>query len=292
MSHRNRFARPAHRNRFAWSAAALGFLLLSVAALQAQQTAPPRQEHGNLIFEGIPPRSAELAERLHQYRQSREARFLDWLPNGAMLIATRFGDAEQVHRVAAPLSAREQLTFYAEPVKAARAPRTGAADSFVFLKREAGADGAQLYLYSSSAHVQQLTHGKFAHGSPVWSNDGKRVAFFGTERDGVSCDVYVLDIGATSAPRLIASGQQDTWYPLDWSADDRKLLLLKYVSASESALFIADVYTGTVTPVDESNRKYSVTSARFAPDGRGIYLVSDEEGEFSQLRHIDPISHD
>ena len=101
---------------FAVSAAAAGVLILAGLPTQAQQTAPIRQEHGNLIFESIPPRDSQLAERLGLYRQSRQATFMDWLPDGSMLVATRFGDVEQVHRVATPLGMREQLTFYADPV--------------------------------------------------------------------------------------------------------------------------------------------------------------------------------
>src|SRR5882757_8305822 len=275
--------------------AAIGVLTLAGLPTQAQQ-APARQEHGNLIFESIPPRDTQLTERLGLYRQSRQATFLDWLPDGAMLVATRFGDVEQVHRIATPLGMREQLTFYPDPVSAARAPRTppanGQGNAFVFLKDQGGDENAQIYYYSSSAHVQQLTPGKFLHGSPVWSNDGKRVAFYGNERDGISYDVYVTDIGSTHAPRLVAGGQQDSWYPLDWSPDDRKLLLWKYVSINESYLFIADVYTGTLTPVDASGRKIGIRSAKFAPDGRGIYLACDEDGEFAQLRYLDPVSHE
>jgi dipeptidyl aminopeptidase/acylaminoacyl peptidase len=286
--------KPNLSGTFAASAAA-AFALAGLPS-QAQQAAPVRQEHGNLIFEGIPPRDAQLTERLGLYRQSRQATFLDWLPDGAMLVSTRFGDVEQVHRIATPLGMREQLTFYPDPVSTARAPRTAATNgqdnAFVFLKDQGGDENAQIYYYSSSAHVQQLTPGKFLHGSPVWSNDGKRVAFYGNERDGISYDVYVMDIGSTTAPRLVAGGQQDSWYPLDWSPDDRKLLLWKYVSINESYLFIADVYTGTLTPVDVSGRKIGIRSAKFAPDGRGIYMASDEDGEFTQLRYLDPVSHE
>jgi Tol biopolymer transport system component/dienelactone hydrolase len=285
-------------NRSATSAAcaAAGVLALAGLPTQAQQAAPLRQERGNLIFESVPPRDTQLAERLGLYRQSRQATFMDWLPDGSMLVATRFGDVEQVHRVATPLGMREQLTFYPDPVSAARAPRVaatnGQGNAFVFLKDQGGDENAQLYYYSSRSNVQQLTKGKFLHGSPIWSHDGKRVAFYGNERDGISYDVYVVDIGSTAAPRLVAGGQQDTWYPLDWSADDRKLLLWKYVSINESYLYIADVYTGTITPVDEGGRKIGIKSARFAPDGRGIYMASDEDGEFAQLRYLDPVSHE
>ncbi len=274
--------------------AALACPVFALAGLTtaAQQPALSHQERGKLILEGVPPRDAELAERLAHYRQSREATFFDWLPDGRMLVSTRFGDVEQVHRVATPLGMREQLTFYAEPISAARAPRTGSGDAFVFLKDQGGDENAELYYYSPNGRVQQLTEGKFLHGSAVWSNDGKRVAFYGIERDGVSYDVYVVDIGSTTAPRLVVGGQQGSWRPLDWSPDDRKLLLLKYVSVNESYLYIADVYTGTLTPVDDSGRKIGIHSAKFAPDGRGIYLASDEDAEFTQLRYLDPVSHE
>jgi len=298
MAKANRFTSFAASAAIAASAAAtVGVLTLTGLPAQAQQTAPARQERGNLIYESIPPRDTQLAEHLGLYRQSRQATFLDWLPDGSMLVTTRFGDVEQVHRIATPLGMREQLTFYPDPVSAARAPRVaatnGQGNAFVFLKDQGGDENAQLYYYSSSANVQQLTKGKFLHGSPVWSHDGKRVAFYGNERDGISYDVYVADIGgSTSAPRLVAGGQQDTWYPLDWSPDDRKLLLWKYVSINESYLYIADVYTGTITSVDESGHKVGIKTAKFAPDGRGIYLASDEDGEFAQLRYVDPVSHE
>src|SRR3569833_1048056 len=278
----------AKANRFtiiAAAAATVGVLTLAGLPAQAQQTAPVRQERGNLIFESIPPRDTHLAESLGLYRQSRQATFLDWLPDGSMLVATRFGDVEQVHRIATPLGMREQLTFYPDPVSAARAPRVaatnGQANAFVFQKDQGGDVNAQLYYYSSGANVQQLTKGKFLHGSPIWSHDGKRVAFYGNERDGISYDVYVADIGgSTTAPRLVAGGQQDTWYPLDWSPDDRKLLLWKYVSINESYLYIADVYTGTITSVDESGHKVGIKTAFFVSVGCGFFLVSVVVGVF------------
>jgi dipeptidyl aminopeptidase/acylaminoacyl peptidase len=267
-------------------------LALGATSLEAQ-TAPLRQERGNLILEGVPPRDAALAERLAAYRQSRQARFLDWLPDGALLMATRFGDTEQVHRVSAPLGAREQLTFFAEPVTVARAPQAGSNGSFVFLRDQGGDENAQLYHYLAASHIVPLTpNGHFRHGDPLWSHDGERLAFFGTERDGVSQDIYLTEPGKGNAARLIAGGPQETWFPLDWSADDRKLLLLKFVSINESYLYIADIYLNTVTALDDSGRKVGIGAARFAPDGRGVYLTSDADAEFQELHYLDPVSHE
>jgi dipeptidyl aminopeptidase/acylaminoacyl peptidase len=282
-----------HITRVVRLAGLLPAVALSVwAAIPAwAQPVHAREERGNLVLEGIPPLDATLAARLERYQQSRQATFLDWLPDGSMLIGTRFANSEQVHRIVTPLGAREQLTFYADPIAGVRAPQVGSGTRFAFLKDQGGDENAQLYLYTGTGSIRPLTEGRSRHGSPVWSNDGKRVAFYGNERDGVSCDIYVADVDAGSAPRLVYAGQRDTWYPLDWSLDDRRLLLQKYVSINESYLYVADIEAGTVTPVDTSGRKAGVSAAKFSPDGRGIYLVSDEDGEFGQLHYLDPVTH-
>ncbi|MGH8277372.1 MAG: TolB family protein, partial [Steroidobacteraceae bacterium] len=247
------------------------------------------RELGKLIFDNIPPPDPALAARLDRYRQSRAATFLDWLPDGAMLVATRFGDTEQVHRVAAPLGAREQLTFYGEPIGWARASPSGG--GFVFLKDRGGDENAQLYYQGRDGAVRELTHGNFIHGNPVWAHDGKRVAFYGNDRDGISYDVYVADAAAGAAAQLVVGGNQDTWYPLDWSADDAKLLVWRYLSMSESYLYIADLASGALTPLHNSAKKIGIRAAKFAPDGRSVYLLSDEDSEFMYVRLIDPVTH-
>jgi|HubBroStandDraft_1064217.scaffolds.fasta_scaffold02018_8 dipeptidyl aminopeptidase/acylaminoacyl peptidase len=270
-------------------------LLAGASAAMAQQAATPvppapaHRERGDLVFEGIPPPDGALNARLERYLQSREATFLDWLPDGAMLIATRFGDTVQVHRVAAPMAAREQLTFYRDPISWVRAASSGG--NFAFLKDEGGDENFQLYSQAPNGNVRQITSGNFIHGSPVWAHDGKRVAFYGNERDGASYDVYVADVTTGAAPQLVVGGRHDTWYPLGWSPDDSKLLVWRYASLEESYLYIADVASGTLTPVDPSGRKIGIRNARLAPDGSGVYVVSDADGEFNSLDYIDLATH-
>jgi dipeptidyl aminopeptidase/acylaminoacyl peptidase len=267
-------------------------LLAGASAALAQQAAthaPAHVERGELVFEGIPPPDAALNARLDGYLQSREATFLDWLPGGAMLIATRFGDTAQVHRVALPLGAREQLTFYRDPITWARAARSGG--RFAFLKDDGGDENTQVYVEAPNGTVRQVSHGEFIHGSPVWAHDGKRIAFYGNDRDGASYDVYVADAATGAAPQLVVGGRHDTWYPLDWSPDDSQLLVWRYVSLEESYLYIADVASGTLTPVDPSDRKTGIRIARFAPDGHGVYFVTDDGGEFNHLAYTDLATH-
>src|SRR4051794_12270282 len=84
------------------------FLMVAVTVSAAQPSTgmPSHQERGNLILEGAPTLDNALAARLERYQQSRQVTFLDWQADGSILVATRFGEVEQVHRVAAPLGMR------------------------------------------------------------------------------------------------------------------------------------------------------------------------------------------
>ena len=249
----------------------------------------PRRERGNLMLDNVPAPDRALVARLGRYLESRQARLLDWLPDGSLLIATRFGETEQLHRLAAPAGAREQLTFYQEPVSFARAARAGG--GFVYLKDQGGNENSQLYYRGADGSERELTHGDSLHGSPAWAHDGRRVAFFGDERDGASYDIYVVDVTTGAAPRLVVGGKADAWYPLDWSLDDGKLLLWRYLSIGESYLYLADSTSGALTPLDANGRKAGIRGAKFAPDGRGVYFLSDEDDEFVHLRFVDPVTH-
>jgi len=246
------------------------------------------EERGNLVLDNIPAVDTSLTARLDDYMNSRGASFVDWLPDGGLLIATRFGDVEELHRVAMPLGAREQLTFYREPVTEARSPQSAVASGFVFLKDVGGNENAQLYWYDTGTRaVRMLTDGKGLHGGAVWSHDGRRVAFHGTGRDGVSYDLFLAEPANNVPPRLIYNGFKKNWSVLDWSPDDTKLLVRNFVSANESHLYVLDIASAALTPVSEGSEPASVAQALFTAEGRGVYLVTNRDSEFEQLRRVD-----
>jgi dipeptidyl aminopeptidase/acylaminoacyl peptidase len=262
-------------------------LLGLVMALMSATASSAIEVRGALILDNIPAVETALTARLDDYMNARGASFVDWLPDGGLLIATRFGDVEQLHRVAMPLGAREQLTFYREPVTTAFSPQSAVASGFAFLKDQGGDEHAQMYWYdTASRSVRLLTDGKGLYGGGVWSHDGRRLAFHGTGRDGVSYDLFIAEPANNVPPRLVFNGFQKNWSVQDWAPDDTKLLIRNLVSANEAHLFVLDIATAAVTPVSEGGDIASVGDARFTPDGRGVYLVTDRDSEFQQLRRV------
>jgi len=246
------------------------------------------EERGTLVLDNIPSVETPLAARLDDYMNARGATFVDWLPDGGMLIATRFGDAEQLHRVAMPLGMREQLTFSREPVSVARSPQSAVAPGFVFLRDVGGNEMAQVFYYDvNTRSARMISDGKGLHGGLTWSHDGRRVAFHGTGRDGVSYDLFVAEPANNAPPRLVYNGFQKDWSVEDWSPDDTKLLIRNFVSANESHLFVMDLATAALTPVGEGNGVASVSDARFTADGRAVYLITNRDSDFEQLNRVD-----
>ncbi len=264
-------------------------LLLNFAlSAHVAAAALARVERGNLTFENIPEAPADLAEKLDGYLNARQATPLGWSPKGQLLITTRFGDVDQLHLVEQAGGARRQLTFLRDPItSAAFSPDPGRA-AYVYLKDAGGNENSQLYYQRlDEPNPKLLTDGKSMNGAPVWSNMGREVAFFSTARDGLSYDIDIVDPESGALPRLVIAGDSSAaWSVLDWSPDDTKLLVRKFVSISESYLYVVDVNSGQKREVDPSASKVGIAGAKFSRDGQGVYLISDREGEFATLRYV------
>jgi dipeptidyl aminopeptidase/acylaminoacyl peptidase len=262
-------------------------LLASPFLFDTPAAALPRVERGNLIFDNIPEAAAGLSEKLDGYLGARQATPLGFSPKGQLLITTRFGDVDQLHLVERPAGERRQLTFLREPVtQAAFSPDPGRS-AYVYLKDAGGNENAQLYYQRlGEPTAKLLTDGKSLNGGPVWSNAGREVAFVSTARDGVSYDIDVVEPETGALPRLVVTGDDAAWYPLDWSPDDRKLLVLKYLSISEAYLYVVDLASGQKREVEPEPTKVGIAGAKFSRDGQGVYLISDRDGEFAQLRYV------
>ena len=272
------------RNGMKRFAAALCGGLVMGAAFAAE--APKRVERGNLVMEGIPEIPVELTERLNRYQQVRAASFSGWLKDGSALISTRFGETAQIHRVAQPMGARTQLTFYPEPINGAL-PHPGK-NGFVFAKDAGGNEFFQFYYFDiTTGEAALLTDGKSRNTSAVFSRDGKRLAFSTTKRNGKDVDIHTVGFeGAPSQPLLEKEGE---WTALDFAPDGKTLLVRRSVSITESELHLLDLESRALTRFHATKEPVFFGDARFSRDGKNVYFTSDENAEFRVLR-VQPVA--
>ena len=268
-----------------------GFTLSFVSSNLAQETDIVPNE--NLVLQGIPRIPASLAETVSRYTESRRAVLLSWHPTKReMLIRTRFAEAPQIHTVTSPGGARRQLTFFPDPVRGAAYPRRKA-DWFVLSKDSGGNEAYQFYRYDlATGAISLLTDGKSRNSGGVWSNDGERMAYGSTRRNGKDVDLYVIRPADPRSDRSLGQFEGSGWQVLDWSPDDRQLLVLEYISINESCLWLLDLASGErrlLTPKGGSE-PVAYGSGRFSRDGKGLYVTTDRRAELHQLAYIDLMS--
>jgi len=258
------------------------FIILLSGLIFAQ----PR-EVGNLVIDGIPDIPPRIVERMNQYQNVRSAGFLDWNPNGVgILISTRFAETGQIHYVERPGGARQQLTFFKEPVGGGRYYPGKDRNGFLFSMDTGGAEFFQLFYFDRDAGQSTLlTDGKSRNTGGLWSHDGKWIAYSSTLRNGRDSDIRLMRVDKPGASDLLVEAQ-GAWGVGDWSPDNSKLLVQHYVSANESYLYWCDVATKKLAQINpQKDKKIAYGDALWSKDGRGVYYTSDESGEFQQLAY-------
>ncbi|OLZ39681.1 peptidase S9 [Natrinema saccharevitans] len=191
----------------------------------------------------------------------------------------------------------EQRTFYDERVTfASWSPER---PELIFGMDEGGNERVQLFrLDAETGEIENLTAmpdakqrcGSGSRNDPRariarakhrwggWSHDGERFAFTSNRRDESVFDVYVQgrnEYGDDA--ELVCEG--DGWLSLSgWSPDDSRLLVSQAYSNFDQDLYVLDLERDEptldhLTP-HEGDVRYQ--SASWAPDGEGIYLVTDE----------------
>ncbi len=263
-------------------------VLFCAAGVAAQEAVIAPGE--NLVVDGVPKIPAGLAETAGRYGSYRGASFADWNPvRREMLIATRFGDTAQLHLVRMPGGERQQLTFFTDAVGGGRFHPNGG-DYIVFAKDIGGGEWFQLYRYDvNTQDVTLLTDGKARNLLGPWSSSGDRIAYMSTRRTGKDTDLWVMNPADPKSDRLLTKLEGGGWEPLDWSADDKQILLTEEISINESYLWLVDTTTGEKTALTPRDAKEKVFygEGRFSKDGKGIYVTTDKDAEFQRLAYLD-----
>ncbi len=232
-----------------------------------------------------------VSEKMLQYQNTRAASLSGWLHSDkGILISTRFGETAQVHHVKSPGAARYQLTFFNEPVSGISVCPDKTKNIFFFTKDIGGGEFYQIYSFNmDNGEIKMLTDGKSRNGLTGWSKKGDKYAFTSTKRNNTDTDIYLASVGSPENPDLIVA-EGGSWGVYDWSFDDMKLIVGKYISANESHLYIYDIKSRAMTEFNPSSAKIAYGSALFNYEGTGIYYTSDENSEFSTLRYFDNAS--
>ncbi len=255
--------------------------LLILAAIVATPASADVEKPAALVADGIPAVPDALAAATRPYMEFRTATFAGWNPaDKSMLIATRFGNTAQLHRVAAPGADRRQISFEAEPVGGGSyAPRRG--DVLLVQKDVGGNEFYQIYALKDG-RLTLLTDGKSRNGIGAWSHDGRLVGYSSTRRNGTDSDLYVMDPRDAATGRMVAQVKGGGWAITDFSPDGKRAVVGEYVSVNKSNVYDLDLASGAMRPITDPKAAVAYGGGSYAPDGT-LWVTSDEGGDFQRL---------
>ncbi len=244
--------------------------------------------NGNLVMQDVPEIPEQIKTDINQYQNVRSAPFLGFSEDGkSIYVTTRFGDVHQLHRIDMAGGARHQLTFFDEPIgEVKKQPNT---NKIAFTMDSGGSEYSQIFIFDSETGKSRLlTDGKSRNEVISWNNEGSKIAFQSTSRNGKSNDVWVMSPENIETAQIVHESPDGSWWGVfDWSEDDQKLLLFQYVSAADSRIYVVDIKTKDKTRFAGDPENTSVNFAlAFDKDDKGIFIITNQFSEFNQLAYL------
>ncbi len=255
-----------------------------------------------LRLEGVPPIPRGQIDAAQRYSRVAGHSFVDWHPTRReMLLAHRPPGASttQLYRLRTPLAAPELLTDGADPVSTGEwEPRNGR--FIVFARGSRGDEAFQLFrLDPETRTATQLTPAGQRHALLGWVKSSSHVIVgslpldrtaAGGRRSEISTTLSVTDPMNPAATRVLADLPGGGWFAAELSPDEKQLALSRYVSATESEVWLMDMASGQrrkLLPAAGETLVASHMVGGWSADGRSLFVGSDRYGEFEELLRLD-----
>jgi dipeptidyl aminopeptidase/acylaminoacyl peptidase len=258
-------------------------LVAAPAATQAQAQVERRQV-GTATLETVPPIPADVKASVQRFQNYRQAGFRDWMPDRSILITTRFGATNQLHRVAAPGAARTQLTFFEEPV--ADAWSIPGTDRFIVSRDTGGDEWFQIYAMGIAGEPAALTEPGTRNQQVVLSRDGRLMAWSRALKGSADYAILTADPADPKSRRVAFQGEGAIG-PADVSSDNSRLLISKSLSNRETRLSLLDLRSGQARELAWTREPARYEKARFSADGASVIAITDHGSDVRRLVEID-----
>ena len=172
---------------------------------------------------------------------------------------------------------KKQVKELAAPARHYGSPHISPDGTRIAVAIPSGSSGSDIWVYEiPHGTLTRLTFDEHS-SAPIWSPDGKRIAFATTRPTGPA--ILVKPADGSGAEETLVTGESLILVPTSWSSDGKFLAYWAVGSATGRDIWIAPL-TGERKPQSFLQTKFNEMQARFSPDGRWIAYQSEESGRY------------
>ena len=132
----------------------------------------------------------------------------------------------------------------------------------------------ELWIYDTERNTRsQFTFGDSASATPLWSPDGKEIAF-ASDRNG-HVDLYLKSVVGSASERMLIQSPMAK-YPVSWTSDG-KFLLYQQSDKDKSSLWVVGT-SGQDSPRLLAEKPFYTSDGSISTDGRWIAYTSQQQG--------------
>jgi len=222
---------------------------------------------------------------LMQYLNIQYARNPSFHPNATELVyLSNASGVPQVWRIADWGGYQSQVTFDTNGVDGAWWSPTDA-KTMVLSAAAGGNERSQLYLVDPHGSVwQRLTKDDHAiNNFGCWTRDGTRFAYATNARNKKDFDILEYSAQAKDFFRLYEGEGSNA--AMDYSPDDRYLLIIRESSSANTDLLLYDRRTGKTKLITPHQGDIQYRAPVWDAEGKGFYLLTDHGREFMGLAY-------
>ncbi|UCC71835.1 MAG: S9 family peptidase [Gemmatimonadota bacterium] len=158
-------------------------------------------------------------------------------------------------------------------------------ERFIYLADEGGNELDHVYVRELDGSVTDLTPGEGLKADFLgWAQDDRSFFVSTNERDNRFFDIYEITLDGFDRTLIY---QDETGYQFaDISPDKRYLVFGKPETMNDSDIYLFDRQTGVMEHLTPHEGEIAYHPQTFSPDGSSLYILTDEDSEFSYLvRH-------
>ncbi|UCC84426.1 MAG: S9 family peptidase [Gemmatimonadota bacterium] len=158
-------------------------------------------------------------------------------------------------------------------------------ERFIYGSDQAGNELTHIYVRELDGTSTDLTPGEGLKASfHSWAQDDRSFFISTNERDNRFFDIYEISLDGFDRTLIY---QDETGYQFaDISPDKRYLAFAKPETTNDSDIYLYDRETGEMEHLTPHEGEIAYHPVTFSPDGSSLYILTDEDDEFTYLvRH-------